>query len=145
MKFHGDKFRTTVENEPNRFSCLLTLWPSAKVMATGRRIEWQWSMMPQTVASKKEFSLRDLVMSNITASQPNMHHFTDSYVIHLDLKDKETSTGVALTRKNCVFYAKKEQATQIWKCRAFTVRKKVTSYIKMRLVFLFFAPSREGL
>ena len=29
-------------------------------------------------------------------------------------------TGVALTRKNCVLYAKKEQATQIWKCRTFT-------------------------
>ena len=33
-------------------------------------------------------------------------------------------TGVTLTQKNCVFYAKKEQATQIWKCHAFTVRKK---------------------
>ena len=33
-------------------------------------------------------------------------------------------TGVALTRKNCIFYAKKEQATQIGKCGAFTVRKK---------------------
>ena len=32
--------------------------------------------------------------------------------------------GVTLTRKKCVFYVKKEQATQIWKCRAFTVRKK---------------------
>ena len=33
------------------------------------------------------------------------------------------SSGEALTRKNCVFYTKKEQATQIWKCCAFTVRK----------------------
>ena len=37
---------------------------------------------------------------------------------------KILTSGVALTRKNCVFYAKKEQATQIWKCGAFTVRKK---------------------
>ena len=36
--------------------------------------------------------------------------------------------GVALTRKNCVFYIKKEQAMQIWKCRAFTVRKKQWPY-----------------
>ena len=48
------------------------------------------------------------------------------------------SSGVSLTRKKSVFYAKKEQATQIWKCCAFTVRKKtVTSHIKMRLVFSF--------
>ena len=35
-----------------------------------------------------------------------------------------TASGVALMQKNCVFYAKKEQAAQIWKYRAFTVREK---------------------
>ena len=32
--------------------------------------------------------------------------------------------GSHLREKIAFFYAKKEQATQIWKCRAFTVRKK---------------------
>ena len=66
--------------------------------------------------------------------------------IKTNLNSYTVFTGVALTRKNCVFYVRKEQATQIWKCREFTVRKKtVTSHIEMRLVFSFFAPSREGL
>ena len=46
---------------------------------------------------------------------------------HKQPTDQQTSlcgSGVAHTRKNCVVYAKKEQATQIWKYRAFTVRKK---------------------
>ena len=32
--------------------------------------------------------------------------------------------GRTYAKKLCFFYAKKEQATQIWKCRAFTVPKK---------------------
>ena len=45
--------------------------------------------------------------------------------------------GRTYAKKKSVFYTKKEQATQIWKT--------VTSHIKMRLVFSFFAPTREGL
>ena len=47
------------------------------------------------------------------------HHWRDDIV-----EQQGAASGVALTQKNCVFYAKKEQATQIWKCRGFTVRKK---------------------
>ena len=42
----------------------------------------------------------------------------------VELWTNQTIPGVALTPKKCVFYAKKEQTTQIWKCNAFTVRKK---------------------
>ena len=78
------------------------------------------------------------------ACNAEMHPHT----VHWDTQVQTSFSviGVALTRKKCVFYTKKEQATQIWKCRAFTVRKKaVTSHIKMCLVFSFFAPCREGL
>ena len=34
------------------------------------------------------------------------------------------SRGRTYVKKTAFFYAKKEEATQIWKCRAFTVRKK---------------------
>ena len=48
-------------------------------------------------------------------------------------------------REKTVFYAKKkkEQATQI-PC-VYCKQKTVTSHIKMRLVFSFFAPTKEGL
>ena len=53
-----------------------------------------------------------------------VQHYHYHMLYNIIFRSYHIIAGVTLTRKNCIFYAKKEQATQIWKCCAFTVRKK---------------------
>ena len=76
-----------------------------------------------------------------------LHHPLASFAkfVHIYAAGINGWSGVALTRKNCVFYAKKEQATQIWNAVRLLYAKNSDLTHQMRLVFSFFAPSREGL
>ena len=70
MKFHADRLRSVWENEANRFSLELILWPIAMVKVT------KWSMLPTSMAGMKNLmpNVKVFVMQDRQlASCPHVH------------------------------------------------------------------------